>query len=202
MKRKIMNFLAAGALLLCGVASVSGQTYTEYKFIFKGFAYQTNAGGSIVATPITDQDLLASRAYPGGITDLSTVAIVYHIGGNPGDSEPGDTVDIIYTNNPAALTTEFNFWFGSTCCGRTAVSNAVQNEVWRADYIYTQDNSQYTFSNGDSVGLCLTHKVNVTSTNGFANSIITGNMSYGVAPQGTNGPIVVSGTFSLGEPMY
>jgi hypothetical protein len=183
--------------------SVWAQTYTEYKFIFTGTAYQTNASGNIVGTPMTDQTLLQSRASQGGITDLSTVAIVYHIGGDAGDPQPGDTVDVIYTNSPNALTTEFSLWFGSTAAnGRTAVTNAPQSEVWRADYIYTLDNSRYTFSNPDSVGLCLTHKVNVTPTNGFANTIITGNMSWGVAPQGTNGPIVCIGTFTLGQPMY
>jgi len=157
----------------------------------------------MVGTPITDQTLLQSRANPGGITDLSTVAIVYHIGGDTNDAEPGDTVDVIYTNSPLALTTEFSLWFGSTSAnGRTSVLSAAQNEEWRADYIYTFDNSTYTFQNDDSVGLCLTHKVNVTPTNGYANTSITGNMSWGVAPQGTNGPIVVVGAFSLGQPMY
>jgi len=190
-------------LLIGGTLSGLGQTYTEYKFIFTGMAYQTNASGNIVGTPITDQTLLASRAIPGGITDLSTVAIVYHIGGDTNTIEPGDTVDVIYTNSATALTTEFNFFFGSDFNhGRTAVTNAALSEVWRADYIYTFDNSTYTFDNDDSIGLSLTHKVNVTPTNGFANTSITGNMSWGVAPQGTNGPMVVIGAFSLGQPMY
>ena len=205
MKMSKTFFLAAGALLLCGGLSARGQiqTYTEYKFLFTGMVYQTNAAGNIVGTPITDQTLLASRAIPGGITDLSTVAIVYHIGGDTNTIEAGDTVDVIYTNSPTALTTEFNFFFGSDANhGRTGVTNAALSEVWRADYIYTFDNSTYTFDNDDSIGLSLTHKVNVTPTNGFANTIITGNMSWGMAPQGTNGPIVVIGTFSLGQPMY
>jgi hypothetical protein len=196
-------FFMWAALWVGGAATALGQTYTEYQFIFKGFAYQTNTSGKMVGTPITDQTLLASRAYQGGITDLSSVAIVYHIGGDPNTIEAGDTVDIIYTNSPEALTTEFNFFFGSDYRhGRTAVTNAAQSEVWRADYIYTFDNSTYTFDNDDSIGLSLTHKVNVTPTNGFANTLITGNMSWGVAPQGTNGPIVVVGTFTTGDPLY
>ncbi|HEY3860275.1 MAG TPA: hypothetical protein VGO59_00170 [Verrucomicrobiae bacterium] len=203
MKLKTAFFLIVCALMFRGGATASAQSYTEYKFIFTGTAYQTNAAGKIVGTPITDQTLLASRAIPGGISDLSTVAIVYHIGGDTNDVEPGDTVDIIYTNSPNALTTEFNLWFGSNAGnGRTAVTNAAQSEVWRADYIYTLNNSLYTFQNDDSIGLCITHKVNVTPTNGFANTSITGEMSWGIAPQGTNGPIVVKGTFKLGQPMF
>jgi hypothetical protein len=196
-------FLLATAVWLGGGLVALGQTYTEYKFVFKGIAYQTNASGNLVGTPITDQTLLQSRASQGGITDLSTVAIVYHIGGDTNDIEPGDTVDVIYTNSPTALTTEFSLFYGSTSGnGRTAVTNAAQSEVWRADYIYTFDMSAYTFDNDDSVGLCLTHKINVAPTNGFANTIITGDMSWGVAPQGTNGPMVIVGTFYLGQPMY
>ena len=203
MKLTKAPLLTSAALWLAGAAAAPGQTYTEYKFNFKGFAYQTNASGKLVATPITDKTLLASRAIPGGITDLSTVAIVYHIGGDTNTIEPGDTVDIIKTNSPTALTTEFNFFFGSDFNhGRTAVTNAAKSEEWRADYIYTFDNSTYTFDNDDSIGLSLTHKVNVTPTNGFANTLITGDMSWGVAPQGTNGPIVVEGNFTTGEPLY
>lgn len=196
-------YLRMVIFLVCAEFSASGQTYTEYKFLFTGVAYATNASGNIVGTPITDQTLLKSRVIPGGITDLSTVAIVYHIGGDTNDIEPGDTVDIIYTNSPTALTTEFSLWFGADAGhGRTAVTNAAQSEEWRADYIYTADNSSYTFDNDDSVGLCLTHKINVTPTNGYVNTSITGKMSWGVEPQGTNGPILCIGTFSLGEPMY
>src|SRR5579872_2013129 len=98
------------AALVAGVAawalfssSAHAQPYSKYQFFFAGTVYQTNANGNVVGVPITDQTLLADRAHIGGITDLSTVAIAYHINGDP----KGDTVEIISSTNGVTLTTEF-----------------------------------------------------------------------------------------------
>src|ERR1700689_3895402 len=82
--KSVAAFLTTVAATLAASGVFAQQkTYTEYKFIFYGMAYQTNGTGNIVGTPITDQTLLADRATEGGITDLSTVALAYHIGGDP-----------------------------------------------------------------------------------------------------------------------
>jgi hypothetical protein len=194
-----MNSLAvAGAALLLAWSGAHGQSYSEYKFIFSGTAYETNVLGKIVGTPITDQTLLQSRA--GNITDLSTISLVYHIDGDTNFG--GDTVDVVSNANGQVLTTEFSLLFGSdTGLGRIAVTNAAQTQQMRVDYIYTFDNSTYTFDNDDSVGLSITSK-NFVNTNGSTNAIITGTMSWGVEPQGTNGPIVCKGNFSVGPPLF
>jgi hypothetical protein len=187
-----------GAALLFGWFSASGQSYTEYKFIFSGKAYETNAAGKIVGTPITDQTLLQDRARLGGITDLSTISIVYHLNGNA----QGDTVDVISNATGQVLVTELGLYYGSDSgLGRVAVANASQTQQRRIDYIYTSNGSTYTFDNDDSVGLCITSK-NFVMTNGTTNASISGTMSWGVQPQGTNGPIVCTGTFSLGAPLF
>ena len=161
-------------------------------------AYQTNAAGKLAGTPITDQTLLQDRARLGGITNLSTVAIVYHLNGNP----LGDTVDVVSSSNGQVLTTEFGLYFGSdSSLGRTAVTNAAQTQQIRADYIYTSSGSTYTFGNNDSVGLSITTK-NFAITNGVTNAMISGSMSWGVEAQGTNGPIICVGNFSLGQPLF
>ncbi|HEX3989148.1 MAG TPA: hypothetical protein VHZ30_06930, partial [Verrucomicrobiae bacterium] len=101
--REIISFSIAAALLLAGGFCARAQSsYTEYRFVFSGTAYQTNAAGKMVATHITDQTLLKSRADQGNITNLNTVALVYHIGGDP----LGDTVEVV-TLNGTRLTTEF-----------------------------------------------------------------------------------------------
>jgi hypothetical protein len=191
------SFAVTGAALI-GWFGAQGQSYYEYKFIFSGMAYETNASGKLAATPITDQTLLQDRARLGGITDLSTISIVYHINGNP----LGDTVDVISNANGQVLVTEFGLYYGSaSSLGRTAVTNATQTQQMRADYIYTSNGSTYTFDNNDSVGLSITSK-NIAITNGSTNPVISGSMSWGVAPQGTNGTILCIGNFSLGQPMY
>jgi hypothetical protein len=185
-------------VMFAGCFHAHGQSYYEYKFLFSGTAYQTNATGKLVGTPITDQTLLQDRARLGGITDLSAVAIVYHLNGNP----LGDTVDVVSSTNGQVLTTEFGLYFGSdSSLGRTAVTNAAQTQQIRADYIYTSSGSTYTFGSNDSVGLSITTK-NFVITNGMTNAIISGSMSWGVAPQGTNGPLICIGNFSLGQPLF
>jgi hypothetical protein len=192
------SFAVTGAALLIGWFGARGQSYSEYKFIFTGMAYETNASGKLVGTPITDQTLLQDRARLGGITDLSTISIVYHLNGNA----LGDTVDVISNDNGQVLVTEFGLYFGSDSgLGRTAVTNATQTQQMRADYIYTSNGSTYTFDNFDSVGLSITSK-NFAITNGSTNAVISGSMSWGVAPQRTNGSILCIGNFSLGQPMF
>jgi hypothetical protein len=189
--------LAAAALLLGGLGAW-GQPYTEYKFIFSGTAYQTNASGKMAGTPLTDQTLLRDRARLGGITDLSTVAIVYHLNG----SYLGDTIDVISNANGQVLVTELGLFYGSDgSLGRTAVANAAQTQQMRVDYIYTDNGSTYTFDNNHSIGCCITSK-NAVVTNGMTNAVISGRMSWGVQPQGTNGPILCIGNFSLGQPLF
>ncbi len=141
--------IAAAALLLCGL-NTNAQTHYEYKFVFSGTAYQTNSAGVIVATHITDQTLLRDRARLGNITNLNSISLVYHIGGGP---PYGDTVDVISNATGQTLTTEFGFYFGSdSALGRTAVTNLLQTQQRRVDYIYTFSSSTYTYSNGDSRG--------------------------------------------------
>jgi hypothetical protein len=186
------------AILIPAIRAFGGQSYYEYKFVFQGTAYQTNSSGNIVATPITDQTLLADRAAQGGITDLSTVAIVYHIGGDP----KGDTVEIISTNG-TKLAFEFGFWFGDdTSLGRMALTNAPQTEVRRIDYLYTLDTSTYTYSNPDSLGAAFVTKRFLTDTNGNVNATIEGPMSWVVSPQQGRGTIICTGNFTLGTPMF
>ena len=119
------------AALAMAALTASAQTNDEYRFVFSGTAYQTNAQGVIVATHITDQTLLADRARAGNIANLNTISLVYHINGGP---PYGDTVDVISNATHQTLTTEFGFYFGSAASlGRTAVTNLLQTQQRRVD---------------------------------------------------------------------
>ncbi|HEY3855730.1 MAG TPA: hypothetical protein VGO67_15185 [Verrucomicrobiae bacterium] len=197
--REFVSFSIAAALLLVGgFCARSQSSYTEYRFVFSGTAYQTNAAGKMVATHITDQTLLKSRADQGSITNLNTVALVYHIGGDP----LGDTVEVVDLKG-ARLTTEFGFYFGSDASlGRTAVGTFDPVGMRRIDPLYTFFNSKYTYSNSDSVGSAFTYKHLVKAAGGKTNAVITGTMSWAAIPTGTNtSPILCVGTFSLGRPV-
>ncbi len=194
---RIAKVVAMGiAIALVSPFVASGQSF--YKFIFRGTAYQTNSSGNIVVTPITDQTLLKDAANRGGITDLSTVEMLYHINGDP----KGDTVEI-YSTNQTKLALEFGFWFGAdTNLGRYALTNATKTEQRRIDYLYTLNTTTYTHASSDSVGAAFVSKRFLTDTSGNTNAIIEGPMSWMVAPQGTNGTIVCIGNFTLGAPAF
>jgi hypothetical protein len=200
MKRTNIFAITAAALLLAGL-DLRGQSYFMYKFVFTGIAYQTNASGNIVGTPITDQTLLQSQAQRLNITNLSTISIVYHFDGGP---PYGDTVDVISNANGHVLTTEFGFYFGSdTNLGRYAVTNATQTEQRRVDQIYTFNNTPYTYENGASLGGAFTCKRFLTDTSGNTNSIAEGTLFWDVTPTEVNvGPVVCVGHFTLGKPMF
>jgi hypothetical protein len=189
------NKICAAALVSLFLATFSARGQYLYRFVFQGYAYQTNpATGNIVATPITDQTLLADRAQAGGITNLSTVAIVYHINGDP----KGDTVEIWNTNG-TQLTFEFGLWFGDDASlGRTALTNASQTEIRVVQYVYTLDSSTYTYANSDSLGAAFITKRFLTDTNGNVHPTIEGPISWEVMPQNGRGAIVCSGNFTLG----
>jgi hypothetical protein len=190
----------AVATLALGLLGAYGQSYSEYKFVFSGTAYETNASGKLVGTPISDQTLLQSQAEKGGITNLSAISIVYHLNGDTNFG--GDTVDVVSNATGQVLVNELSLLFGSdTGLGRIAVTNAAQTQQMRVDYIYTDNSSTYTFDNDDSVGLSITSKIFVI-TNGTTNANISGTMSWGVEPQGTNGAILCTGKFHLGQPVF
>jgi hypothetical protein len=192
-------FAITAAALLLGGFNTQAQTYQEYKFVFSGTAYQTNAAGAIVATHITDQTLLQDRARQGNISNLDTISLVYHINGN----SLGDTIEVISNATGQTLTTEFGFYFGADgAYGRIAVTNLLQTQQRRVDYIYTFDNSTYTYANSDSVGAAFTYK-SLVKEGKITNAVINGTMSWDVTPTGTDTkPIVCIGTFSLGRPVF
>ncbi len=186
----------AVAIALGTPLAASGQNL--YKFILRATAYQTNSSGNIVATPITDQTLLKDAANRGGITNLSTVEMVYHLNGDP----KGDTVEI-YSTNRTELALEFGFWFGADATlGRYAMTNGTKTEQRRIDYLYTLNTTTYTHASSDSVGAAFVSRRFLTDTSGNTNAIIEGPMSWMVAPQGTNGTIICIGNFTLGPPAF
>src|SRR4051812_30250175 len=101
---KIFVFLLAAVVL----SATNASAQYMFKFVFKGMSYQKDATGNIVGVPITDQTLVQDRAAAGGV-DPSTLAIVYHVGGD----EKGDTVEVINSSSGAVAVFEFGFWFGS-----------------------------------------------------------------------------------------
>src|SRR5437588_12315585 len=98
--------LATAVAVFLG-AQIGLQGQAMYPFTFNGTCYQTNSSGKIVSSKYTDQTMLQEIASSAGITDLSTLKLVYHEQGN----SMGDTVDIINPQNGAVFDTRLGFYF-------------------------------------------------------------------------------------------
>ncbi len=159
----------------------------ELSFTFKGTAWQTNASGQITSTPITEQTILKERAAAGGVTDLSTLAIVYHVQGNA----MGDTIDIVNPSTGAVLDTVLGLYFGDAF-GRMAFPNRSGTQERRIDYIYTDQNDH-------SLGNTLTLKTYKKDAQGNRTiSSVSGQMNWLVV-LGPNNVKFCTGTFSTGK---
>ncbi len=196
MKNKKLLAVAFSGLIL----SVSS-TFAQYEFrwTFRGTCYQTNGTGNVIATPITEQTLLQDAAQQGGITDLSTLAIVYHLHGN----DLGDTIEVVNAGNGATLFTPFGLFFGDDASlGRSAITNSTSTEIRRLDYVYTLNTSTYTSPNSHSMGAAFTTKRFLTDTNGNVHSSFEGPISWIVNPQNGQGTKVCSGAYTTGQPLF
>jgi hypothetical protein len=155
---------------------------------FHGTSYQTNASGNIAPVPITEQTMLQQAAQAGGVTDLSTLALVYHVQG----SGFGDTIEVINRTTGAAYPYLLGFFFGeatSMTPDRTAITNATHTQVRRIDFVYTQQNNH-------SMGSGFLTKRFVTDGNGNPRATIDAKLQWIVKPEGTNGTAMCKGTFT------
>lgn len=153
--------------------------------------YQTNAAGEVTKRPMTEQTILEDLARPVGITDLSTLALVYHV--NAGAF--GDAIEVVNPANGAKLDLVWGFYFGSDLSlGRMALTNAFGTQERRVDQVYTKQ-SQF------ALGSAFVTKRHVADALGNLRSTIDGDIQYLVLPQGTNPAArLVTGTFTTTRP--
>lgn len=190
-----MNTVRVWALLSCSVifAPLLSRAQSPFLFqmTFRGSCYQTNATGTMVATPITEMSLVQDAAAAGGV-DWKAFALVYHVQG----SGFGDTIDVVDANTGQVAVTLYGLFFGDNAnqdLGRTALTNSVGTEVRRLDYIYTSQNSH-------SMGACFTTKRFQGDGRGNLRTTITGQMSWIVNPVGGAGTKICTATFTTTRP--
>jgi len=192
---KLLTTLAA-----CLALSQLSKAQSPYLFhvTFRGTAYQTN-GDQVVATPITETNLLLAAAQAGGSSDISGLALIYHIAGDP---DHGDTIEVDSTSNYQTLNTMFGLYFGDdVTLGRTALTNSSASEIRRLDYVYTFDYTELTYPNSHSMGASFTTKRFLTDTNGNVNTTINGQIEWIVNPNGNEGTKVCVGSFTTTTPV-
>ncbi len=179
-------------------ASAIGQQATMYKFVFKGMTYQKDASGNIVGVPITDADLVRDRAQAGGV-DPSTLAIVYHLNGDP----KGDTVEVVNAKDGSVQVLEFGFWFGSDpSLGRSALQNDSGTEIRRVDQLFTLSDSSYTSGNSHGMGTVFITKRFIKDSAGNTHVTIEGPLQWIVNPVGSSSTKICYGVFTASQPLF
>jgi hypothetical protein len=187
-----MRTLFVSASVLCAVilAGTNSKGQGMYQVTFRGTSAQTNSAGGFLTRSITDKTWVKDIAQSAGVTDLSTLMVVYHIQG----SSFGDTIDVINPKTGAVDDTLFGFYFGEAF-GRLAMTNAAGNSVKRLDYIYTKQNNH-------SFGDALVTKTTVTNKTGTVRTTIGGTMNYIITPDGNGGLRICNGTFTTGKELF
>src|SRR5262249_38121179 len=148
------------------------------------------SGQSLPITSLTERSLLQKAADAVGVTDLKTLALVYHING----SSFGDTIDLVNATNGVAYASLFGFFFGEDqSLLRTAVTNASGTEIRRIDYVYTKENSH-------SMGAAFLTKRFVRDRNGATRTTIDAQMHWIELPQNGNSAKICYATFTTTKP--
>lgn len=187
---RIVRGLPLIAVLLAPFASFAQQQPFLFHLTFRGTSYETNTAGEVVTKPVTEMSLLEDVAKPVGITDLSTLGLLYHIAGSPF----GDTVEVVNPTNGAKLDLMFGFYFGSDSdLGRTALTNSSGTQERRVDQVYTKE-SIY------ALGSAFITKRYVTDTSGNVRATFDGEMHYLVRPKGDQPAKFVMGSFTTTRP--
>jgi hypothetical protein len=172
-----------------------------FNMTFRGAVYQTNTTGQVVATPITETNLLLAAAQAGGTSDISQMALVYHI---YGDVNHGDTIEVWNTSTRAQLTTLFGLYFADnypdSTLGRSAITNSPGTQWRRVDYIYMFGNTALTYPNSHSMGASFTTKRFIGDASGNAHATINGDMEWIVNPYQGAGTRVCRGNFTTTKP--
>jgi hypothetical protein len=193
-----LAFLIGLGVFALAAPGAFGQQAAMYKFVFKGTCYQKDASGNIVGTPITEQTLLNDRAQAGG-ADTNTLAIVYHLNGDP----KGDTVEIVSAKDGSLQVFEFGFWFGSDpSLGRSALQNDSATEIRRVDQLFTLSDSTYTSSNSHGMGTVFITKRFIKDGSGKTHVTIEGPMQWIVNASGSSSTKICYGVFTASQPLF
>ena len=190
MNTRLLNSTLVFTAACCLLASTAN-AQTHFQITFRGTAYQKDATGNIVPVPITERTLVEDAAKAGGVSDLATLALVYHVNG----SSFGDTIDVVNATNGIAYVTLLGFFFAEDpTLNRTALTNSTGTQIRRIDYVYTKQNSH-------SMGTGFVTKRYVSDGRGGVRGTIDGGqVQWIVLPENGNSAKICRATFTTTRP--
>jgi hypothetical protein len=184
---KILMPILSGLLAF----AIQGRGQNVFELTFKGTATTTNDAGSIVSTKVNNKTLIQDAATQRGITNASTLDVVYVQSASTDPSTTGDFVEVITKANGTPVYTNLQFMYGGSF--PPALTNAAGNQVVIGAQVIP-----LPLAIGDSLG-------GATINERFLpkKTIITGSFNYTVlrSPGSTNNDTVtaVSGSFTVGK---
>ena len=138
MKLRPLLYVLPGLLLLCSTASPAQELY---QMVFTGTSSTTDSKGVIVTRKTNNQTLLEDYGINHGTTNVSYLALAYHMK-MPWEDSLGDTIDIINRTNGTFYDTLIGFYFGEDdTLGRTGLISGSGRQQRRIEYIYTDQNT-------------------------------------------------------------
>src|SRR5215472_490614 len=137
---KVRPLLYAAPIMLL-LFQATGRSQPLYQVVFTGTSSTTDASGKIVTRKTNNQTLLQDFGKDQGATDVSYLALAYHMK-RAGDNMLGDTIDVINRTNGTYYATLIGFYFGEDpTLGRTDLISGSGRQQRRVEYIYTDQNS-------------------------------------------------------------
>jgi hypothetical protein len=162
MKLSSLLYAAPAMVLLCQATTSAQQLY---QVVITGTSSTTDNTGKIVSRTSNNQTLLQEFAKNQGATDISFLALAYHMKA-AGDSAVGDTIDVINRTNGTYYATLIGFYFGEDpALGRTQLLSGSNRQQRRIEYIYTSQNSH-------SMGSALITNYYWFDTQGHTNNVM------------------------------
>ena len=178
MKTTIIGLISAALL---GLLSANAQEVLQLRFNAK--CQGTNETGKLLKQKVTNDTILQDYANQNGITNLSSIALVYAVDGD----ERGDLIEIVDAYTGAVLTQLYGFFFPMDL-----PTSSDGSKFSRFAYMF---NSQQSYEMGSAL---LDERIKF-DRNGNTNRMITGNIQFYLTPDATNGLRLCSGTITAGK---
>lgn len=185
--RQLFRWMLRVVCLAAPILPLFAQNPGKYHITLRGTAYERDATGNLVPAEITEKTLLEEAAQARGLTNLNSLALVYHVRG----SSFGDTIDLVEAATGAPITSVLGFFFGEDrSLNRTAITNAPGTMIKRIDYLYTRQNSH-------SMGTGFVTRRNVADVSGNVRVAVDGGqLQWIVLPENGRSARMCRATFT------
>lgn len=176
--------LTFGALLCGALAAVArAQDTNMYELKFHAICQISQGGKRFTKEKITNQTLIQEAANQNGLSDTSSLALVYHANRD----ERGDVIQVVNVTNGVPVWDSLALFFPE------AITNGDSSEILQHSFVYNHQQS-------DPVGDATIDKRMAFDRNGDLKKVrIRGSIQYFMLADPTNVLRVCTGTFATGK---